>query len=199
MVDARSSVNQRIGARVWELRATRGLSLDALEGRSGVSRSMLSLIERGESSPTAVVLEKLARGLGVPLASLFARPEDGSKESRSPLSRREDQTEWQDPASGYRRRSVSPKGAAQPMQITEVHFPAGARVAFENGGGNARAFQQVWMLEGKMDITVDNECHHLGQGDCLAMRLDKPIILHNPTRRPAHYVVVIVSETMPRR
>ena len=48
--------------------------LQALAERSGVSRSMISLIERGESSPTAVLLERLATGLSVPLAALFDAP-----------------------------------------------------------------------------------------------------------------------------
>ena len=71
--EAVSDLNQRIAERVRELRAARGLSLDALASKSRVSRSMISLIERGESSPTAVVLEKLAAGLGVMLAALAAQ------------------------------------------------------------------------------------------------------------------------------
>src|SRR2546421_49910 len=63
--EAASDLNQRIAERVRELRAAQGLSLDGLASKSSVSRSMISLIERGESSPTAVVLEKLAAGLGV--------------------------------------------------------------------------------------------------------------------------------------
>ena len=70
-------INDRIASRVRQIRAERGLSLEALAEGSGVSRSMISLIERGESSPTAVVLEKLATGLGVPLASLFDAPAFG--------------------------------------------------------------------------------------------------------------------------
>ena len=46
-------INHRIAARVRQIRADSGLALDALAERSGVSRSMISLIERGESSPTA--------------------------------------------------------------------------------------------------------------------------------------------------
>ena len=59
-------LNQRIAAQVRSLRASRGLTLEELAERSGVSRSMISLIERGESSPTAVLLERLAAGLNVP-------------------------------------------------------------------------------------------------------------------------------------
>src|SRR5712664_4789897 len=108
--EAASDLNQRIAERVRELRATRGLSLDALASKSGVSRSMISLIERGESSPTAVVLEKLAAGLGVMLASLFDAPDAAAQAPGGPVGRRADQPQWRDPASGYLRRNVSPPG-----------------------------------------------------------------------------------------
>ncbi len=199
MTDAASDLNQRIAERVTELRAARGLSLDALAGRSGVSRSMISLIERGESSPTAVVLEKLAAGLGVTLAALFDPPVSAKKAPAGPIARRDDQPVWQDPASGYRRRNVSPPGVPQPMQIVEVHFPPGGRVAFENGGRDARVHQQVWVLEGAIDVTLGTARHRLRRGDCLAMQLDRPTMFHNPTRKPTRYAVVIASEAQARR
>jgi len=194
-----SEVNQRIAERVRGLRAARGLSLDALAGKSGVSRSMISLVERGESSPTAVVLEKLAGGLGVLLAALFDAPSVGAGAASGPVARRDDQPEWQDPASGYRRRNVSPPGVPQPMQIVEVHFPAGARVAFDNAARDARVHQQVWVLAGAIDVTLNGERHRLRKGDCLAMQLDHPTMFHNPTRKPARYAVVIAFEPAPRR
>src|SRR5271154_6206999 len=105
MMDAiEGDLNQRIAERVRGLRASRGLTLEALAERSGVSRSMISLIERGESSPTAVLLERLAMGLTVPLASLF----DAPGPTPQPVARRADQLQWRDPASGYIRRNVSP-------------------------------------------------------------------------------------------
>src|SRR3989475_7693791 len=134
MGETASDLNQRIAERVRELRAARGLSLDALASKSGVSRSMISLVERGESSPTAAVLEKLAGGLGVVLASLFDAPAAAAQAPSGPVARRDDQPQWRDPASGYVRRNVSPPGVPQPMQIVEVRFPAGGRVAFETGG-----------------------------------------------------------------
>lgn len=194
MGDASPDLNQRIAERVRELRAGQGLSLEALAGRSGVSRSMISLIERGESSPTAVVLEKLAAGLGVMLASLFDSPSASAPPANGPVARREDQPLWRDPASGYLRRNVSPPGVPQPMQIVEVRFPAGERVAFETGGRDMRVHQQVWVLEGTIDVTLGEERHRLREGDCLAMQLDRPTMFHNPTRTPTRYAVVIASE-----
>jgi transcriptional regulator with XRE-family HTH domain len=193
MGDVLSGINQRVAAHVRDLRTAQGLSLDAVAGRSGVSRSMISLIERGESSPTAVVLEKLAAGLGVTLASLFDVAPRGS-EPPNPVARSADQPEWKDPASGYVRRNVSPPGARQPMHIVDVRFPAGARVSFENGSGELRVQQQVWVLEGTIDITLGERCHQLRQGDCLAMALDQPTMFFNPTRKPTRYVVVIASD-----
>jgi len=185
-------LNQRIAERVRELRAAKGLSLEALAAKSGVSRSMISLVERGESSPTAVVLERLATGLGVMLASLFDAP--AAQAPANPVARHADQLQWQDPASGYLRRNISPPGVPQPIQIVEVHFPPGGRVAFETGARDARVHQQVWVLEGAIDITVGDTRHALRQGDCLAMQLDQPTMFHNPTRKPARYAVVIATE-----
>jgi transcriptional regulator with XRE-family HTH domain len=198
MEDTATDLNQRIAERVRELRAAQGLSLDALARKCGVSRSMISLVERGESSPTAVVLEKLAAGLGVMLASLFDAPAAAAP-APAPVARRDDQPQWQDPASGYLRRNVSPPGVPQPMQIVEVQFPPGQRVAFETGARDVRVYQQVWVLEGAIDVTLGGERHRLREGDCLAMQLDRPTMFHNPTREPTRYAVVIASETLSRR
>jgi transcriptional regulator with XRE-family HTH domain len=195
---APTALHERIAARVRELRAARGYSLDELATRSGVSRSMISLIERGESSPTAVVLDRLASGLGVMLVSLFDATAV-QPPSSGPLARREDQPEWEDPGSGYRRRIVSPTATPQPVQIIEVEFPPGQRVAFENGAQGIHVFQQIWVLEGAMDVTFGDERHRLRTGDCLATQLDRPIVFHNPTRRRARYAVVIASEPLATR
>jgi transcriptional regulator with XRE-family HTH domain len=188
------SVDERIARRVRELRAGLGLSLEALATRSGVSRSMISVIERGESSATAVVLEKLASGLGVALASLF----DAPAAQAGPVARRADQPVWKDPASGYVRRNVSPSGVAAPFQIVEVEFPPGARVAFESGARSHGVQQQVWVLDGRIDVTVGAQTHRLDAGDCLAHALDGATAFANPTRQAARYAVVLTTPA-PRR
>jgi len=160
---------------------------------------MISLIERAESSPTAVVLEKLGTGLGVTLASLFDPPTTLARAPSHPLARHDDQPQWQDPGSGYVRRNVSPPADSRPVQIVEVHLPAGVRVAFENGPSTASVHQQVWVLKGAIDITLGSEIHRLRQGDCLAMQLDRPIIFHNPTGTPTRYAVVIAAPPPAKR
>lgn len=183
------ALNQRIAQRVRELRDARGLSLEALASQTGVSRSMLSLIERGESSPTAVVLEKLATGLDVALASLF----DAPRAAAEPVARLADQPQWRDPHSGYVRRNVSPAGIPSPMQIVEVVFPPQARVSYETGPRAVEIHQQIWVLDGAIDVTVGTALHQLNAGDCLAMQLDQPTSFHNPRQTAARYAVVIAT------
>lgn len=173
------------------------MTLDALAAKSDVSRSMISLVERGESSPTAVVLEKIATGLGVPLATLF----DDANAPASPLSRARDRTLWRDPQSGYVRRNISPANFPSPIQIVAVVLPAGARVAYETGARDAVIHQQIWVCEGSIEVTLGRVTYRLAKDDCLAMQLEEPTAFRNRTRKPARYIVVLATERSraPRR
>lgn len=185
-----TDINSRIAARVRDLRAQQGLSLDALAAKCDVSRSMLSLVERGESSPTAVVLEKIATGLGVTLASLFedaAAPPD-------PVGRGRERSTWRDPDSGYLRRNVSPPNYPSPLQLVDVELPAGAKVAYESGTREASIHQQIWVREGALEVTLGSVTYRLQQDDCLAMQLNEPITYRNRTRKPVRYLVAIATE-----
>jgi transcriptional regulator with XRE-family HTH domain len=186
---AASATTVRIAHRVHTLRQQRGLSLEALAQRCHVSKSMISLIERGESSPTAVVLERLAAGLGVALASLF----DDDAAPPSPLSRRDAQLQWRDPASGYVRRNLSPPNHPSPLQLVAVELPPGARVMYDSVARATELHQQVVVLDGVVEATTGDEVVRLVAGDCLAMRLDRNNGYHNPGRKTARYIVAIAT------
>src|SRR5215475_2906342 len=197
LTTAAPDINARIAGRVRTLRTDLGITLDALAAKSEVSRSMISLVERGESSPTAVVLEKIATGLRVPLATLF---EDSSAPA-SPVSRRDDRVPWRDPESGYVRRNISPANFPSPIQIVEIVLPAGARVAYETGARDVNIHQQIWVREGSIEVSLGSVTYRLSADDCLAMHLNEPTAFRNRTKKPARYVVVIASERAraPRR
>ena len=189
-IPAMQAINFRIASRVRALRADLGMTLDALAAKCAVSRSMISLVERGESSPTAAVLEKIATGLGVPLATLF----DEFTASANPVSRRDDRSAWRDPQSGYLRRNISPGNFPSPLQIVEVILPAGASVAFETGSRDVSIHQQIWVQEGSIEVTLGSATYRLAEDDCLAMRLNEPAAFRNRTRKPARYIVIIATE-----
>lgn len=187
-----SSLDRRIAAKVRELRQRSDLSLEELASRCDVSRSMLSLIERAETSATAVTLEKVARGLGVTLSVLLdtAPPDDAPP---SPLARRREQEVWRDPESGYERRQLSPRGGSAELSLAEILLPAKARVTFENGHAHHTVRQQVWLLGGTLELTAHGVKHVLREGDCLAMDLDAPTVFHNPKARVARYLVAVAT------
>jgi transcriptional regulator with XRE-family HTH domain len=186
-------VQTLIARRVRELRDAKGWSLEVLAERSTVSRSNISLIERGQSSPTAVVLDKLATALGIPLASLFEQPEGGPGSAEpSPHSPFCDQPNWIDPESGYRRRNLSPS-LRSPIQLVEVEFPPGKQIAYGTELRNAEIYQQIWITEGVMIVTVGDQRWELQTGDCLAMKLDSPVSYRNPSRQPARYLVALCN------
>jgi transcriptional regulator with XRE-family HTH domain len=153
---------------------------------------MISLIERGESSPTAVVLDKLAAGLGVTLASLFAEKESAGA---SPLARQAEQRVWRDPDSGYVRRNLSPPGFPSPIELVEVILPAGARVAYDTGRRSVGVSQQIWIIEGEIELGLGDETYQLLAGDCLCMDIEQPTIFRNLFGQPARYLVALTTDT----
>ncbi len=179
-----------VGSRVAERRAALKLSLDDLAARTGVSRAMISRIERGEVHASAVVLDRLCGGLGLTLSALFARA------AGAPLLRRADQPEWRDPSSGYVRRDVAPPGTGSAVRIVEVEFPAGAEVSLE-ATPHRHIDQHVWLIDGQIEITLPTGTHRLAPGDCLYMVPDSGITFRNPGRRAARYAVVLTSEPRP--
>ncbi len=182
-------INQRIASRVRQLRADKGVSLDVLAQQCEVSRSMLSLIERGESNATAVVLEKIAVGLGVSLASLFENPSSNP----SPIVRKKERSSWKDPATAYIRRNISPPAFPSPIQIVDVELPAGASVVYESNLQHLHMHEQIWLTKGKLEVTIGSTLYLLSEDDCLAFELNQSVSFTNPSRSTCRYVVVIAK------
>lgn len=174
-----------LSRRLTAERQMRGWSLADLAARAGVSRAMISRIERGEVSATAALLAKLAGALDLTLAALFGP----SSPRSSPLTRKVDQPLWRDPASGYLRRAVAVGDRRYPVDIVEVEFPPGASVLFDRPQDGNPA-QYIWLLDGRMRVALGAETHELQAGDCLAMRLEAMIAFHNPADRPARYAII---------
>ena len=166
-------------------RQARGLSVSALAEQSGVSRAMIAKVERGDAQPTAVLLARLASALGMTLSELVARAEDGGGR----LLRLGDQPTWTDPASGYRRRAVSP-ASGRPLELVEVELPAGARVAFAPDA-YALVHQQIWVLHGHLRLHEGDTVHELDTGDCLQLGPPEPRVYVNPTDRTCRYLVAL--------
>lgn len=180
-----TKVDAALAERVRLERDLRGWSLTELAGRSGVSRAMLSKIERGEASPTATLLVRLAGAFDLTLAGLIARAERiGDR-----LARRGEQPVWRDPASGYLRRQIFER-ADHPVELVRIDLPAGSRVGLP-ASSYARIRQVVWVLDGDLVIEEAGVRHELTAGDCLGFGPPADTTFANESDRLCAYLVAI--------
>ncbi len=176
---------EAIAARLRLERENRGWSLSDLAERSGVSKAMISKIERSEASPTATVLGRLSGAFGLPLSVLLALAERAGDR----LSRAVEQPVWTDPETGYTRRAVSlPNGGL--LELIDVTLPAGVRIPYP---ASAFAFQrqQIWLISGQLDFQEGEALHHLAPGDCLELGAPSACVFFNPGKEPARYLVAL--------
>jgi len=181
-----------IPRRVKEERLQRGWTLQELAERSAVSRAMISKIERGESSPSAVLLSRLAGAMGVSLSSLMSR----SCDSGPALRRMRDQPVWVDPATGYVRRLVSAAGGEGDLEIVAVELPPGQTATFAPIF-EGRYDEQVLLLEGRLELRSADVTFVLEPGDCARVEASKEHAFHNPRKSSARYLVVKRREASP--
>lgn len=174
-----------LAAALYAARTSRDLSAAALAERSGVSRTMIGKIERGEAQPTAALLGRLSGALGMSLSELVARAEG----TGGRLVRADDQPIWTDPGTGYRRRAVSPVPGG-PLELVEVHLPAGARVEYP-AESYAFLHHQIWVLDGALRFEEGDVRHDLGTGDCLQLGSPQPCAYVNPSDRDCRYLVAL--------
>lgn len=178
--------SHRLARRIHHERESRGWSLAQLAERSDVSKAAISKIERGETSPTAALLVRLATAFDLTLAGLLLRAE-AADDSR--VSRAAEQALWRDPDSGYLRRQVFLR-ADHPVEIVEVEMPPRQRVALP-AASYARIRQAIRVLSGELIVDEGGERHVLAAGDCLGFGPPCDVILANPGDIACTYLVVL--------
>lgn len=179
-------LDERLARHIAAERENRGWSVADLAQHSGVSRAMISKIERGEARPTASLLGKLSVALGLPLSQLFAQVE--AHQSR--VVRTAERSWWKDPETGYRRRPISPSHDVL-LQLTEVELPPGARVVFP-AAVYTFIHQQIWVLKGQLTFREGAEGHELSAGDCLMLGPPSDCAFENHSHSACRYLVAVV-------
>jgi transcriptional regulator with XRE-family HTH domain len=204
------------GQRLRGARRARDWPIDRLALASGVSRAMISKIERGESSPTAVVIGKLSAALELSVAELLAppataetragappdgsaapdgaAPPDGTVPAGGTVRRAAHAPEWRDPDTGYLRRQLSTPRF--PVAVTEVVLPAGARVPYP-AGAYAFIAQLVWVLSGRLTLADGPAVHVLSAGDTFELGEPRAREFRNETASDCRYVVIVTRKATP--
>lgn len=183
---APSREDARLAARLAALRQERGWSLGELAGASGISRATLSRLERGETSPTAALLGRLCTAYGRTMSRLLAEVEAEPPQ----LIRARQQPVWTDAETGFRRQSVSPPASGYSTELVLGELPAGAGIAYDAPPG-PNLEHHVTVLEGVLDLTIEDVAHRLEAGDCLRYRLLGGSRFSSLGPRPARYLIAI--------
>lgn len=160
MMENSNDILSRLPARLKAARRDKGLSLEAVSNLSGVSRSMVSQIERGESSPTIATLWNLTRALQVDFAGLLDAEASGDHIS---VLRASDVPSIDNMGQGCQIRILSPPEDAGHHEIYDLRFaPDGALVSPPHTRG---AQEQLTVIEGTLTVTSGAASEILAVGD----------------------------------
>ena len=167
-MNPRSDIHDRLAASLREARKARGLSLDAVAKLSGVSRSMVSQIERAESSPTVATLWNLTQALKVDFAGLLeGRPAQGIKVMRAEAA----------PVIAGRGRDLvirilSPAEAVGVHEVYDLCFGGAGELVSDPHSSGCR--EQLTVIEGRLRVASGDEESLLGPGDTARYPADRP-------------------------
>ncbi len=165
--DRAASAVQAIGSRVRELRLARSLTLQAMANLTGLSPSLLSLVERGRTSPSIGTLVAVAHALGVHMGDLVPGE---SVEKESPVTRVRDQREYSTPEGVVRR--VLRDDRVRGVEIAINQYAPGGRSAedeLHHGG-----FEYGYVLDGELTIDLEGDSYTLSSGDSIGYDSTRP-------------------------
>jgi transcriptional regulator with XRE-family HTH domain len=189
-----SDIETVLAGRLRSEREARGWTLAELAARSGVSRAMISKIERREASPTAALLGRLSAAYGLTMSQMFAGTEDQRRGHLAPggqIALAARQPVWRDPETGFLRRSLSPPGP-EPLELVWGELPPGAVISYPAASLAFIAEQQLVVIGGELTIQLGETVHALEVGDCLRFGPPRDVTYRNPGAARCRYVVAVL-------
>jgi XRE family transcriptional regulator, regulator of sulfur utilization len=174
-----------LGQRIRRERDQRRLTLNELAAKAGVSRSMLSAVERGAKAPTVLVLDRIATGLDTSIARLLGQERAG----RVVVLRHDEQDVARDRA-GWERRVLAPVLPGVEFELMRTTIGAGVDAgAFSPHAPGSREYLAV--ERGTLRLTLDGTVHTLRAGDSVYYAGDCLHAFANPGARPCVYYLAM--------
>ena len=186
IMNQRPDIHDRLAASLKSARKSKGLSLDGVAKLSGVSRSMVSQIERGESSPTVATLWNLTQALQVDFAGLL----EGKTAPGIEVIRAESAPTIDGRGQGVRIRILSPAEAAGEHEVYELSFADGGVLASDPHSPGCR--EHLTVLEGEVRVQSGEEERSLRAGDTARYFADRP---HQIAAEGAARAILIVQNS----
>lgn len=176
-----------LGDELRRQRKAKGMSLDELADASGVSRAMISKIERAQSSPSTSILSKLVDALDTSVARLMGHE---AKQHDVVVLRHAQQTVLVDPSTGFSRRCLSPILPGRGLDFVMAELPprsdTGPLVAH-----SMAVEEYIYVLSGSLVVTIGETRTELSATDAIYYRADAPHRFENVGRSTCQYLIVI--------
>jgi len=188
-VPSADDVSRHVCRRIHQLRQDRGWSLDVLSRASGVSRSMLSQIEREQANPTLAVTVKIAGALGISMAELV---EQASVAPGIEVIRADDRTHIFRSDQNSSIRTLSPLHLEKDVEFYEVMLNPGGALRSAPHFQGTREFLTV--QKGKVVVVSDGETTELNRADSASYRADVPHEIRNPGKSEALVFLVVIYQ-----
>ena len=175
-----------LGGRIRAMRSEQGLTLQMIAERTGLSSSMVSMVERGRTSPSIGTLIAIASALGVHMADLFELDVDGPRD----VVQRAADHQVVETANGVMRRlvQVDPRRGLE-LVVNEYAPGTASAVQVTHHSGH----EYGYVLEGVLTVQLQNTAHRLEPGDSIAFESTRPHRIVNEGRRRARAVWVNLS------
>ena len=178
----------RVGQTLAELRQLRALSLDELSRQAGVSKSMLSQIERNQANPTVAVVWRLANALGVPLASLL----DGERPAAPAITTvaGHDTPSLRSPDGRCELRILGPIELAGQFEWYELTVQPGGELVSQAHEPGSR--EHLSVLAGTLDVRAGEAQSRLQPGETARYAVDVAHAIANPGPSAAQALLVVI-------
>ena len=181
-------VAQSVGGTIKAVREMQQLSLNDLAKRAGVSKSVVSRIEQGLTSPTAVMLAKLAEGMTVSLSSLLR----GDAGPPIHIQSAAEQPIFKDPKTGLIRRTLSPVSPDAQVEIVHNTLPAKKETGkFPSHSSGTQ--EHIVVLAGKIEVILGRRNFTLNAGDAAQFTADTEHSIKNLSTKKSEWFLVIHS------
>ena len=178
-----------LGASIRALRSEQGLTLEALAEKSGVSRAMLSDIERGAKSPTVRVLAGVAAALECPVSQLLGEKPPGPQAPSYTVVRRKDRQVTVEPRTDAERHLLAPSFARRGIEVAFLVVSANSRTSLQPYPVGAEV--HLTSIRGPIQVRLGNDSFTLDEGDSAQFRPDTEATLVNGEKKAARLFLVV--------
>lgn len=167
-----AQIDKNIASNLKRIRKSRNMSLDMLAEETGVSKSMLGQIERGESNPTVSTISKIVEGLKVPFEELIYK-----KEETIMMPSLDDAPVYKEKDDAYSIHIMLPYDSGRNFEVYQGSIKPDA--VFRESAKGENTWEFVTVLKGEVELKIDEEDFHIPENASFYFSCDREHSYHN--------------------